>query len=262
MIRIREPAVAGLFYTDQPSQLRRYIEALLHADPSGPGRPKALIVPHAGYRYCAAIAANAYRLLKHCRGTITRVVLVGPAHRLAFAGLAASAMDFFSTPLGRVKLDRAALESLLPLASVHINEEAHCQEHSLEVQLPFLQTLLGEDFSLIPLLVGEASAESVAELLEHLWGGPETLLLISSDLSHYYDYRSARELDLATSRAIERLDPEGIGCHQACGRIPINGLLVAAGHHQLHATTLDLRNSGDTAGGRDRVVGYGAYAFV
>ena len=262
MNQIREPAVAGLFYPDNPVQLQQQLEQFMQAGSVAPEHPKALIVPHAGYVYSGPVAASAYRLLAGMRGQITRVVLLGPAHRVAFHGLAATGMTHFSTPLGLVKIDRDAVQSLLSLPQVQVIEQAHREEHSLEVQLPFLQSVLGDTFSLVPLVVGEADGKSVAEVIEALWGGPETLILISSDLSHYHDYATAQRLDSATSRAIEQLDAGAIGYDQACGRNPVSGLLLAARHHHLRAHLLDQRNSGDTAGGRDRVVGYGAYAFV
>jgi AmmeMemoRadiSam system protein B len=258
---IREPAVAGMFYPGDPLVLQQQLDAFLSIQEAEVAHPKALIVPHAGYIYSGPVAASAYRLLNSMRGQITRVVLLGPAHRVAFNGLAATSMQYFETPLGLVEIDQAAIDTLLALPQVRVIDEAHREEHSLEVQLPFLQAVLGDTFSLVPLVVGDADNRSVAEVIETLWGGPETLILISSDLSHYHDYATARELDSATSRAIEQLDPQAIDYEQACGRIPVSGLLLAARHHKLHAKTLDLRNSGDTAGGRDRVVGYGAYAF-
>ncbi len=258
---IRKPAVAGMFYPGDPLVLQRQLDAFLSDQEPRQAHPKALIVPHAGYIYSGPVAASAYRLLNSIRGQITRVVLLGPAHRVAFTGLAATSMQYFETPLGLVTVDQAAIETLLALPQVRIIDEAHREEHSLEVQLPFLQRVLGDKFSLVPLVVGDADSGSVAEVIEALWGGPETLVLISSDLSHYHDYATAQELDSATSRAIEQLEPQAIDYEQACGRIPVSGLLLAARHHKLHAKTLDLRNSGDTAGDRDRVVGYGAYAF-
>lgn len=261
-LQTREPAVAGMFYPDDPVLLQRQLDDLLDRDiPAGPA-PKALIVPHAGYIYSGSIAASAYLQLLPVREQIRRVALLGPAHRVGFRGLAATSARYFATPLGLVRIDQSAIDDLLSLPQVHVNDEAHREEHSLEVQLPFLQTVLKKDFSLVPLVVGEAGADEVAEVLERLWDGPETLLLISSDLSHYLDYATAQRLDRATSAAIEQLDPQAIDYQQACGRNPVSGLLVAARRHGLHATTLDLRNSGDTAGSRDRVVGYGAYAFA
>lgn len=262
MALIRAPAVAGMFYPEDPLQLQEQLDVFLADGHPASEHPKALIVPHAGYIYSGPVAASAYRLLKPLRGTIERVVLLGPSHRVAFAGIAATRMEYFSTPIGLVRIDREAVEQILTLPQVRVIEDAHREEHSLEVQLPFLQSVLGQDFGLVPLVVGDAAGESVAEVIETLWGGSETLILISSDLSHYNDYETARRLDEVTSRAIESLDPQSIHYQDACGRNPVNGLLVAAGHHHLHATRLDLRNSGDTAGSRDRVVGYGAYAFV
>jgi AmmeMemoRadiSam system protein B len=259
--QIREPVVAGLFYPDDPVVLQQQLNSLLDDDSGDREAPKALIVPHAGYIYSGPVAASAYLRLAPIRSRIRRVVLLGPAHRVAFQGLAATSAQYFATPLGLVRVDQEAMDRILTLPQVRVLDEAHREEHSLEVQLPFLQAVLGTDFELVPLVVGEAGAEPVAEVLERLWGGAETLLVISSDLSHYHDYRTARNLDSATSRAIEQLNPQAIDYQQACGRNPINGLLVAARRHQLHATTLDQRNSGDTAGSRDRVVGYGAYMF-
>jgi AmmeMemoRadiSam system protein B len=180
---------------------------------------------------------------------------------VGFRGLAASSAEYFSTPLGLVRIDQQAMDEILLLPQVRVFDDAHLEEHSLEVQLPFLQTVLRKDFGLVPLVVGETEANEVAEVIEKLWGGPETLLVISSDLSHYQDYDTARRLDSATSAAIEQLNPHELDYQQACGRNPVSGLLVAARHHHLQAKTLDLRNSGDTAGSRDRVVGYGAYVF-
>lgn len=266
MLKVRQPAVADQFYPGDPAELGRMLDALL-AEPhpsasSRPGTtlPKALIVPHAGYIYSGPIAATAYARLEPARDRIRRVVLLGPSHRLSFRGLAATSADVFTTPLGPVRIDRAAVERALTLPQVHLLDAAHAQEHSLEVQLPFLQRVL-DDFSLVPLVVGDAAPESVAEVLDLLWGGPETLILVSSDLTHYLDYRTARRIDAATSEAIEALRPESIGYDQACGRAPLNGLLTLARRRGLQAETLDLRNSGDTAGSRDQVVGYGAYAI-
>jgi predicted class III extradiol MEMO1 family dioxygenase len=308
--------------------------------------PKAIIVPHAGYIYSGPIAASAYARLQPARGTITRVVLLGPAHRVGFEGLALSSADYFVTPLGKIPVDRAALDRVSALPQVHRLDAAHAQEHSLEVHLPFLQEVLG-DFTLVPLVVGDAGPEEVGAVIELLWGGPEsatatslsrgprlgnrsrrcstscihavvdpigesaigtslsrgprlgnrsrrcstscihavvdpigesaigtslsrgprldpigeTLIVISSDLSHYHDYATAQRLDRATSAAIEALRPQDIGYDQACGRNPVNGLLHVARARGLHARTIDLRNSGDTAGTRDQVVGYGAYVF-
>ena len=223
--------------------------------------PKALIAPHAGYIYSGPIAANAYARLLTGRGTIRRVVLLGPSHRVAFHGLAVSSADGFDTPLGSIPLDKALIQSISRLPQVHFLDQAHAREHSLEVHLPFLQMVL-DDFTLLPLVVGDATAQEVGEVLEQVWGGPETVIIVSSDLSHYHDYETAIRMDSATSRAIESLRPEDIDYDHACGRNPINGLLYIARKKGLHAETVDMRNSGDTAGPRDQVVGYGAYALA
>jgi AmmeMemoRadiSam system protein B len=250
--------------------VRGYLEQAL-AKASGPA-PKALVAPHAGYIYSGPIAASAYARLAPVRASVTRVVLLGPSHVVPVVllgpshvvpldGLAASSADAFLTPLGSVTVDRDAVEHTLRLPQVQVLDAAHAHEHSLEVHLPFLQRAL-DDFSLVPLVVGEASPDDVAQVLDELWGGSETLIVISSDLSHYYDYETAKRLDSATSRAIESLAPQELDSESACGRFPVRGLLVAAQRHGLRAQTIDLRSSGDTAGSSDEVVGYGAYVFV
>jgi len=260
MTKVRQPAVAGTFYPGDPLELSRELDSFLAAVETHERPPKALIAPHAGYIYSGPVAASVYARLRNTEQPITRVVLLGPSHRVPFVGLAVPSADYFETPLGDVPIDRASIERILPMSQVYAMDEAHAYEHSLEVQIPFLQKTLGE-FQLVPLVVGDASGEEVAEVLEALWGGPETLIVISSDLSHYLDYQSARDIDSVTSKAIEALQGEAIGHNQACGRIPVQGLLIEAERHGLHGQTVDLRNSGDTAGPRDRVVGYGAYAF-
>ncbi len=260
MTSVRSPAVAGLFYPADPRELHTLVSDYLAAVPPSGVVPKAIIAPHAGYIYSGPIAASAYARLKPARGRITRVVLLGPAHRVGFHGLALSSADCFLTPLGRVTVDQEAIKKISRLSQVHVMDAAHAQEHSLEVHLPFLQEVLGE-FSLVPLVVGDAGPEEVAEVLDTLWGGPETLIVISSDLSHYHDYKTAQKLDRATSQAIEQLRPQEIEYDSACGRNPVNGLLHVARKLGLKAKTIDLRNSGDTAGTPDRVVGYGAYVF-
>jgi AmmeMemoRadiSam system protein B len=219
-----------------------------------------LIAPHAGYLYSGPIAASAYSRFLPAREHIRRIVLVGPSHFVPFAGLATSGADAFATPLGLVPLDAAAIRKLSELPQVTILDLAHAHEHALEVHLPFLQTVLA-DFTLVPLVVGEATAEQVCEVLDALWDGPETRFVISSDLSHYLDADAARQMDRLTADAVEGLRPEDIGEDQACGRIPIRGLLQAARGRGLHAHTVDLRNSGDTSGPRHQVVGYGAFVF-
>ncbi len=258
---VRRPAVAGLFYPDDPAELAAAVQTLLATAPNREAPlPKAVIAPHAGYVYSGPVAASAYAPLAQGRGLIRRVVLLGPSHRVPFRGLAAPSAAWFETPLGRIPVDREAIADLLDLPQVQVLDAAHAQEHSLEVHLPFLQTALG-GFRLVPLVAGDATPQEVGEVLERLWDGPETLIVVSSDLSHYLDYETARRIDAVTARAIEALEPEAIGYEQACGRTPINGLLWVARRKGLQAHTVDLRNSGDTAGPRDQVVGYGAWLF-
>jgi AmmeMemoRadiSam system protein B len=260
MTTVRTPAVAGMFYPNNPRQLHDQIQDYLaEAKAIGPA-PKAIIAPHAGYIYSGPVAASAYARLKAARDLIHRVVLLGPSHRVGFQGIAVSGMDAFATPLGNIPVDQDTVAQLRDLPYVGFLEEAHAREHSLEVHLPFLQEVLG-DFKLVPLVVGDATPEQVGTVLEVLWGGPETLMVISSDLSHYHAYQTAKRLDTATSQSIESLRFEDIGYENACGRNPINGLLWVARRKGLHGEAIDLRNSGDTAGPRDQVVGYGAYVF-
>lgn len=265
----RHAAVAGLFYPADPLELRRLVQhdlsgaAVDDDDPAdAPAPPKLLIVPHAGYAYSGAVAARAYALLKTGGARrIERVVLLGPAHRLAVRGLVVPQAQAFETPLGTVALDGAALHDLDGLGQVASSDAPHAQEHSLEVQLPFLQALLGDGFELVPLLVGGAGAEAVAQVLEALWGDDGTLVVISSDLSHYLPYEHAQRVDRTTAQRILDFDAS-LSPHEACGSAAINGALLAAKRHGLAPRLLDLRNSGDTAGDRARVVGYGAFAFA
>jgi AmmeMemoRadiSam system protein B len=257
----RRPAVAGSFYPAQPNRLRRQVEELL-ADAGTPLKitPKGLIAPHAGYIYSGSPAAAAFATLRDSAQTFARIVLIGPAHYVAFRGVALPTVDAFETPLGRVPLDHDTLNKITGLPFVSQDDAAHAPEHALEVELPFLQIVL-PSFSLLPLVVGDATAHEVAQVLARLWSGPDTLVVISSDLSHYHSYKTAQRLDAATAAAIENGDWASLGPGQACGYLPIAGLLIEASRHNLKARRLSLCNSGDTAGSRDQVVGYGAWMF-
>jgi len=259
---VRPAAVAGSFYPGDPDRLARDVDALLHAVavPSGSAAPKALIVPHAGYVYSGPVAATAYAQIRPAAERIRRVVLLGPAHFVSVRGLALPDAQSVETPLGRIEVDPAMTEAARTLAAVRISAEAHAEEHSLEVQLPFLQRLLG-NFRVVALAIGGAKPEEVASAIEALWGGEETLVVISSDLSHYLPYDEAVQVDRGTARRIAELGPELLSHEDACGATPINGMLLVARRRKLRPKLLDLRNSGDTAGGRDRVVGYGSFAF-
>jgi MEMO1 family protein len=262
MASIRPTAVAGAFYPASPGELAREVDDMLGQSADGglaAGFPKALIVPHAGYVYSGGVAAVAYDRLRPARGIVRRVVLLGPCHRVPVRGLALPEAGAFATPLGQVPLDREALASLAALPQVVVSSAVHAEEHALEVQLPFLQRVLGE-FSLVPLAVGAATPEQVSEVIEKLWGGEETLFVISSDLSHYHPYKEACDIDRGTARAILDYSTD-IDHEQACGATPVAGMLLAAKRHTLKVELLDLRNSGDTAGGRGRVVGYASFAF-
>ena len=263
MQQVRPPAVAGSFYQGHQQTLANDVDELLEGArlsfTETPVTPKAIIVPHAGYIYSGAVAATAYATLFPLRHRIKRVVLLGPVHHVPVRGLALPGVDLFATPLGEIKIDQNAVAAIENLPQVVVSNAAHAQEHSLEVQLPFLQSVL-DDFKLLPLAVGDVTPQQVAEVLEVLWGGPETLIVISSDLSHFLPYQTAQVVDAQTVQNI--LGMNNMVTHeQACGGTPVNGLMLAARHHQLQAHLLDLRNSGDTAGDKNRVVGYASFAF-
>lgn len=259
---MRPPAVAGAFYPADPVRLRREVADLLAAaSPVEAAAPLALIVPHAGYMYSGPVAATAYALLARTRPEVRRVVLVGPSHFAWFEGMALPGVDALATPLGEVPADAAGEARARCHPGVVDSAEAHSREHSLEVQLPFLQGILGNP-SVVALLCGHATGDQVAPVVEEFLAEEGTVVLVSSDLSHYLPYEEARRRDEETARAIERLDPGALGRDSACGLIGVQALLLAARRRGLAAARLDLRNSGDTAGDRSRVVGYGAFAFV
>jgi len=262
--QVRPAAVAGSFYPAQKQTLTDDVNTLLNAirpgDTEAHVPPKAIIVPHAGYIYSGAVAAAAYARLAVAHDSIKRVVLLGPVHRVAVRGLALPGVDTFATPLGEIQIDQTAVASIKNMPQLVISPDAHAPEHSLEVQLPFLQSVL-DDFKLVPLAVGDATPTEVAEVLNSLWGGPETLIVISSDLSHFLPYQTAQVVDAQTAQDILNLQ-HTLNHEQACGGTPVNGLLLAAKQHHLQPHLLDLRNSGDTAGDRDRVVGYAAFTFT
>lgn len=262
MSTIRQPAVAGAFYPGHAQTLIHDIASMLAAATSGSTQalPKAIIVPHAGYIYSGQTAAIAFASLAGGKDQIKRVVLLGPVHRVPVRGLALPGVDGFATPLGDISIDQTAVALVSNLPQVVTSVAAHAFEHSLEVQLPFLQSVLG-DFELVPFAVGDATPSEVAEVLEVLWGGPETLIVISSDLSHFLPYDTARTVDQETVQRILELHGP-INHEHACGGTPINGMLLAARRHNLHPQLLELCNSGDTAGDKNRVVGYASFAFM
>jgi MEMO1 family protein len=260
---VRPPVVAGRFYPSDPDQLRGLIHGFLgSADPAEESaRPKALIVPHAGYAFSGPVAASGYAWLVPWSAQIDRIVLLGTCHSAGIDGLATTSAGAFLTPLGKVDVDTDLVEQSLDFAQVQIDDPAEDRDHALEVQLPFLQVVL-ESFRIVPLLVGHADAPAVAEVLDSLWDGDSTLIVVSSDLSHHHTYEQAKRLDRTTAAAIEQLDGNALGPWSACGKSAIAGLLLAARRRNLRCCRLDLRSSGDTAGPRDRVVGYGAWAFL
>jgi len=262
MVNIRQAAVAGTFYPADPEQLKLMLQHYLIDAPQGKKVPKAMIVPHAGYIYSGAIAATAYVRLKTVKKLIKKVLLIGPSHRIGFQGLALSTADQFSTPLGDIAIEKNDVKQMAEFPFVHYLDQAHELEHSLEVHLPFLQTVL-DDFCLIPVVAGEASAEQVCQVIEKFWGQEDTLIVISSDLSHFHDYPTAQKIDHKTSEIIQQLQYEKLSSGSACGYVPVSGLMALARKNKLQIKAIDLRNSGDTAGrsDMDSVVGYGAYVI-
>jgi AmmeMemoRadiSam system protein B len=258
---IRPAAVAGTFYPGEAAALAAEVASYLSEAKSPLARPpKAIIAPHAGYIYSGPIAASIYARLVPLRGRIRRVVLAGPAHRVYVPGIAVPSASGFASPLGEVALDRKAIDSLRAFPFVELSDRAHAYEHSLEVHIPFLQSVLGS-FALVPLVVGDAAPGEMAQVLDALWGGDETLIVVSSDLSHYLPYGEAQARDHATAEAIHALEAT-LQPEEACGAAPINGLLRTARTRGMACEIVDVRNSGDTAGDRERVVGYGSFAFT
>jgi len=259
---VRAPQVAGAFYPAGDNELADAVERYLAAaGPSGGVDPKVLVAPHAGYRFSGPVAGTAYAPLRPAADRITRVVLIGPAHRVAFKGIAITRADAWATPLGSVPVDWPAIASILSVPGVFVDDGPFQNEHGLEVHVPFLQRVFNRP-AIAPLLMGEADQATVSEVLRRLWGGPETLILVSSDLSHFHDHDTARGLDGQTAARIEMLKPEQIDGRGACGHRALAGALDQARRRDLRVTALDLRNSAETAGtGTDRVVGYGAFAM-
>ena len=261
MPSVRPAAIAGMFYPGKSDELARNVDAMLAAATPAciTPVPKAIIAPHAGFIYSGPVAASIYALLVPARAHIKRVVLLGPTHRVAIHGMALPGVDAFATPLGNIAIDAESVKKLMALPYVGASAEAHRLEHSLEVHLPFLQKVFDE-FTLLPLAVGRATAQQVAAVLDLLWDGDETLIVISSDMSHYLPYADAQATDRATAQAILDLRTD-INHHQACGATPVIGLNLLAQQRGLRPQLIDLRNSGDTAGDKARVVGYGSFAF-
>lgn len=257
---LRPAAVAGTFYPAAPRLLRTEVDALLAAAPVAADphvAPKALIVPHAGYRYSGPIAATAYARLRPFANQYRRVVIAGPSHRAYFQGVALPEAAAFETPFGTVPVDTEAAAQIPGALRL---EAAHAREHALEVQLPFLSRVLSR-FAIVPIVAGDAKGGDVAQVLDALWGGPETLIVVSSDLSHYLPYDEAKRIDEGTAQQIDTLSPLPLHHDQACGATPVNGLLIVARRRGLRVERLDVRNSGDTSGARDQVVGYASFAL-
>ncbi|MDQ4097446.1 MAG: AmmeMemoRadiSam system protein B [Actinomycetota bacterium] len=262
--QIRHAAVAGSFYPSDPEKLRAVVEDALRAaagsaDSAAPA-PKAIVAPHAGYVYSGPVAASAYARLAPLRGRIKRAVVLGPAHRTPLTAVGASSADAFETPLGLLPVDTALRDELLGAGLVVVADEDHAQEHSVEVQLPFLQVTLG-DVRVLPLVVGDVPASAVAAVIQAAWDRPATVVLVSTDLSHHHDHRTAQQLDRRTAQAVVGKQPEAIHPDDACGVFPLRGLLLAARNRPLDVGLLDLRTSADTGGRDDRVVGYGAFVL-
>src|SRR5262245_52607992 len=259
---MRPPTAAGRFYPAAASVLGRLVESFLEAaQVDANAAPKAIIAPHAGYTFSGPVAGSAFRPWALRGQGLNRIAVLGPSHWVDFEGIALPRATNFSTPLGNVPLDLEAVERLRDLPQVFEFDAAHEYEHCIEAELPFLQAFLPR-FSIVPLVIGEATDQQVCELIDRLWGGPETGFVISSDLSHYHDYDTARRIDAATAKHIEQARASELSAELACGFRPLRGFLLCACSRGIAATTIDLRNSGDTAGSRDRVVGYGAFYFL
>lgn len=264
--KIRPAAVAGYFYPGSKEDLDVMVEGMYYTaaqkakNAPAQASPKALVVPHAGYVYSGVVAAQGYRLLEADSKQIKRVILIGPCHRGGFSGVALHSASHFETPLGLVAVDTAEVERVCKKFSIMPLNEAHALEHSLEVQLPFLQKLL-IDFSIVPILVGDVSSNYVAEIIEECWDDKSTVFVISSDLSHYLPYDEAVEKDLETTKAILEYNVHQFGYNSACGGPALTGFLLAANKHHLQSHLVACCNSGDTAGDKSQVVGYGAYSF-
>jgi AmmeMemoRadiSam system protein B len=259
---VRPPAVAGTFYSADAVVLRSVVEGFL-ATGLGERRPvpKALVVPHAGYDYSGPIAGSGWACVRNLTTSVERVLLFGPAHRTWIDGCAVPGCAAFASPLGDMAVDTDLQERLVEELGVEVRPDVHAREHSLEVQIPFIQVALGPACRIVPVLVGGADEQAVAGLLDACWGGPETLVVVSTDLSHFLNHDAAQRIDRACCDAVLTLDTDAIADDQACGHQPLKGLLRTARQHKLSPRLLDLRNSGDTAGDRDRVVGYAAFAF-
>jgi len=277
MKAIRQPAVAGMFYPDDPerlaAQVNRHLDdgakRLAGLEGIATARPKAIVAPHAAYPYSGPIAGTAFATLKsrnadqtNSLDPIARAIIIGPSHRVSFDGIAVPSARTFATPAGDISLDRTAIDDLLGRGLVKEFDRSHADEHSIEVELPFLLAISGPSLRIVPLVVGDASATRTAEVLDLLWGGPETVIVISSDLSHFLDYHVATDFDAETAELILSLAGDQLTGQRACGYQSLRGLLELARRRNLHPTLLDLRNSGDTAGPHDSVVGYGAFAFT
>jgi AmmeMemoRadiSam system protein B len=262
---VRPTAVAGLFYPDDADELSAIVDREMEATAirAEYPAPKALIAPHAGYAYSGAIAASAYATLGPAAAGIRRVVLLGPAHRVPLEGMAVPTVAAFASPLGEVPIDPELVEIALRSRHVVADDRPHDDEHGLEVHLPFLQRVIGASgWTLLPVVVGQTDADVVADLLLSVWGGPETLVVVSTDLSHYHSHDTARNLDAATAGAILARRASAIRPSDACGVYPLRGLLVVAERLGMDLTLLDLRTSADTAGEPSRVVGYGAFSVT
>jgi AmmeMemoRadiSam system protein B len=260
---VRPSAVAGYFYPSSEEQLIKIIKNYIEkANISIKSKPKALISPHAGYIYSGPIAAYGYKSIMPYYKDYDQIILLGPSHFEFVPGIATAPVDYFETPLGKIPIDKESIKKILPLPYVYQNMDAHKKEHSLEVQLPFLQYIFKEkEFKIIPIAVGKIQPKEIWEILNILYN-EKILIIVSSDLSHYYDYNTAKLLDEKTANAIEELNPYQIHYEQACGRVPIQGLLLFAKQRNLTPIRLDLRNSGDTAGDKRQVVGYGSWCFI
>ncbi len=264
MSRIRKAAVAGTFYPNDKKQLDQMVDVLLKNAISLDSNPKAIIAPHAGYIYSGKVAASAYEPLRSLKNKIKKIVLLGPSHHVSFDGLAIPQSDFFETPIGKVTIDQEAIRLIQKLPQISVSDVAHVREHSLEVHLPFLQKIFGDKFLLTPIVVGHSNPDEVGQVIEKLWGNDDTLIVISTDLSHYHTYEEAYQMDRETCSQVESLDLEQLHSQKMCGSLPVSGLLNVARKKKLQVKMVDFCNSGDikvnnAKANKDRVVGYASF---
>ena len=260
MEKIKQADVAGMFYPGEEASLRQMVDGFIQKALSFDLRPRAIIAPHAGYIYSGSIAGTAYKTIAAVRDQIENVIIMSPAHRFYLRGIALHMADAFATPLGNIPVNIGIVKKIKQFSSVQWEERSFIQEHGLETHLPFIQRAFKPGIKIVPMIVGECQESEVAEILESVWEDPRNFVIISSDLSHFHSYADAKKLDRNTVDLIQNLDSQSLDTEFACGHYPICGLLNLARNRKLKIKALDIRSSGDTAGSKESVVGYGSFA--